>query len=246
LSERSDRDEPHWFCPLARFLGPAYLRNAFTMGTAQEVDFLIGHLGLVPGQRVLDVGCGPGRHARALAERGLRVLGVDLSEEFVALARDGAPPGAEFVVADARDLDHDGEFDLVLSACQGAFGLLGPDGADVPVFGRMARAVRPGGHLVVDTFSAAFAVRHMEEGEAFDLATGVLHETATVRGPAGDERPFELWTTCWTPRELRLLAERSGLVVVGVHASAPGRWGSGPPEIDAPGILLVAGRPALV
>ena len=195
---------------------------------------------------MLDVGCGPGRHARALAERGLRVLGVDVSEEFVALARDGAPPGAEFVVGDARELAHEAEFDLVLSACQGAFGLLGVDEQDAPVFDRMARAVRPGGHLVVDTFNAAFAVRHLEAGEGYDVARGVLHETATVRGPAGDERPFDLWTTCWTPRELRLLAERSGLAVVGLHASAPGRWGSGPPELDAPGVLLVARRPALV
>ncbi len=110
----------------------------------------------------------------------------------------------------------------------------------------MARAVRPGGHLVVDTFSAAFVLRHLEEGEQFDVSRGVLHEVATVRGPAGDERPFDLWTTCWTPRELRWLAERDGLAVVGVHASAPGRWGSGPPAIDAPGVLLVARRPGLV
>ena len=224
------------------------------MGTAQEVDWLVAHLGLVPGQRVLDVGCGPGRHARALAERGLRVLGVDVSAEFVALAREGAPPGAEFVVGDARELDHDGEFDLVLSACQGAFGLLGREGDDVRaggegddgVFARMARAVRPGGHLVVDTFSAAFVLRHLEAGEEYDVARGVLHEVATVRGPGGDERPFDLWTTCWTPRELRLLAERAGLAVVGVHASAPGRWGSGLPAIDAPGVLLVARRSELV
>jgi hypothetical protein len=134
----------------------------------------------------------------------------------------------------------------VLSACQGAFGLLGPDGADAPVFARMARAVRPGGHLVVDTFSAAFALRHLEEGETFDLAAGVLHETAVLRDPAGDERAFDLWTTCWTPRELRMLAERHGLAVVGVHASTPGRWGSGPPDLDAPGVLLVACRPPLV
>jgi hypothetical protein len=45
---------------------------------------------------------------------------------------------------------------------------------------------------------------------------------------------------------LRMLAERGGMAVVGVHASTPGAWGSGPPALDAPGILLVARRPRLV
>ena len=39
---------------------------------------------------MLDVGCGPGRHALALARRGFDVVGVDLSEDFIALARDAA------------------------------------------------------------------------------------------------------------------------------------------------------------
>src|SRR5689334_3210877 len=46
-----------WFNRIARFLGPAYLRNAFTKGTEQEVAFLVDALGLERGARVLDVGC---------------------------------------------------------------------------------------------------------------------------------------------------------------------------------------------
>jgi SAM-dependent methyltransferase len=83
-------------------LGRAYLRYSFTKGTEQEVAFLVDALGLEPGMQVLDVGCGPGRHAHALARRGIAAHGVDLSERFVALARDDAPAGATFEVADAR------------------------------------------------------------------------------------------------------------------------------------------------
>ena len=78
----------HWFEPIADHLGRAYLRYSFTKGTAQEVDFLVGVLGLEPGMRVLDVGCGPGRHAHALAERGIEVHGIDISDRFVELARE--------------------------------------------------------------------------------------------------------------------------------------------------------------
>ena len=63
----------HWFEPIAEHLGPAYLRYSFTKGTVQEVDHVVGALGLEPGQRVLDVGCGPGRHAHELARRGFGV-----------------------------------------------------------------------------------------------------------------------------------------------------------------------------
>ena len=46
-----------------------------------------------PGQRVLDVGCGPGRHAHELARRGIAVHGIDISHRFVDLARQRRPAG---------------------------------------------------------------------------------------------------------------------------------------------------------
>ncbi|MBM3658494.1 MAG: class I SAM-dependent methyltransferase [Actinobacteria bacterium] len=233
-----------WFNPLAEFLGPAYLRNAFTKGTEQEVDFLTESLGLAAGTRVLDVGCGPGRHALALARRGIEVHGVDLSPDFVALATaaaaaEGLP--ARFDVLDVRDLAADGEFDAVICLCQGGFGLLG--GRDeVGVFGRIAAAVRPGGGLAVSAFHAPFAVRHLETGESFDPGTGVLHEVATLRNEAGEEQPFDLWTTCFTTRELALLATVHGVEVVAIRGVAPGRYGATPPTLDDPELLLVGRR----
>ena len=103
--------DDYWFDAIATHLGTAYLRNAFTKGTEQEVEFLVGALGLGPGMRVLDVGCGPGRHALSLARRGLDVLGVDHSPDFVRLARDAAEAeglSAEFLELDVRDLSFDG------------------------------------------------------------------------------------------------------------------------------------------
>ena len=55
----------HWFEPLADHMGEAYLRYSFTKGTENEVGFIVDELGLQPGMRVLDVGCGPGRHSHA-------------------------------------------------------------------------------------------------------------------------------------------------------------------------------------
>ena len=234
-------DEGHWFEAMARFLGPAYLRYSFTKGTEQEADFLVDVLGLVPGARILDVGCGPGRHAHALARRGMQVHGVDISEDYVRLATADAPDGATFQRGDARRLRFDGEFDAAISLCQGGFGLVGED--DPTVIDGMARAVRPGGLVALSAFSAYFALRHLEEGETFDAAAGVNHERAVLRNEAGDEETFDLYTSCFTPRELRLLCARSGLEVVDIWAVTPGRYGRRPPSIDEPEHLVVARRP---
>src|SRR5690349_19988173 len=94
--------EAHWFEAIADHIGPAYLRYSFTKGTANEVAFLTDVLELRPGMRVLDVGCGPGRHAHALAAAGIEVVGVDFSHTFIALARRTAAGNASFVRGDAR------------------------------------------------------------------------------------------------------------------------------------------------
>ena len=237
----------HWFEALADHLGPAYLRYSFTYGTEQEVDFLVEELRLAPGTRILDVGCGPGRHAKALARRGMVVHGVDISERFIELARQDAPDGATFERADARTLAFDSEFDLVLSLCQGAFGVPGePDVllADLPILQRMAAACRPGGHVVLSAFSAYFQVRHLEDLARFDAATGVNHERTEIRDPDGTTAEVDLWTSCFTPRELRLMAAAAGLEVDAVFAVTPGGYAARPPDLDHEEFLLVARRSA--
>src|SRR6188472_115269 len=97
----------HWFEDLADHLGSAYLRYSFTKGTEQEVGFLVDALGLQEGMRVLDVGCGPGRHAHALAERGITVHGIDISADFVELATAANVSNATFERMDARALTFD-------------------------------------------------------------------------------------------------------------------------------------------
>lgn len=237
----------HWFEPVADHLGRAYLRYSFTKGTAQEVGFLVEELGLEAGMRVLDVGCGPGRHAHHLASLGIEVVGVDISERFVALARAGAPSNATFVRADARALVFDGEFDAAISLCQGAFGLTGGPGApldgDGAVLEGMARALRPGGALAISAFSAYFMLRFLEDRDTFDAAAGVNHERTIVKDEAGTDAEVDLWTTCFTPRELRLLAASAGLEVRTIWSVEPGAYRRQGPSIDTPELLLVASRP---
>ena len=233
----------HWFEDVADHLGAAYLRYSFTKGTNQEVDFLVGALELVPGARVLDVGCGPGRHAHELARRGIAVHGIDISERFVELAAADAPVGATFERLDARMMPFDAEFDAVVCLCQGAFGLMTADGDDETVFAAMTCALRPGGRLALSAFSSYFVVRHWPDSE-FDADTGVNHERTEIRDAEGARVETSLWTGCYTPRELRLLCSSHGLVADAVHSVEPGAYAAEPPTVDTAEFLLLAHRPA--
>lgn len=236
----------HWFEELADHMGPAYLRYSFTKGTTQEVDHLVAALGLRPGQRVLDVGCGPGRHAHELARRGIVTHGIDISTTFIELARSSAPDGATFEVLDARDLhghpSFSAAYDAVVCLCQGAFGLMTAEGDDQRVVAGLVGALVPGGRLALSAFNAYFAVKY-HEAATFDADRGVSHERTEVRNPAGDVREVDLWTGCYTPRELRLLLAACGAEVDSLSSVEPGRYGGDRATVESPEFLVLATRP---
>ncbi len=101
----------------------------------------------------------------------------------------------------------------------------------------------PGGRVAVSAFSAYFQLRYLEEQDRFDADAGVNHERTEIRDPAGTVAEADLWTTCFTPRELRLLAAAAGLEVEHIWSVTPGAYEAAPPRIDTPELLLVARRP---
>ncbi len=253
-------DVDHWFEGIADHLGSAYLRYSFTKGTVAECDYLEQVLGLSPGMRVLDVGCGPGRHAHELARRGVEVHGIDISQTFVDLAAAGAPDGATFQRLDARLLEDasalHGSFDAAICLCQGAFGLMtasdsaadsgrsGIDGNTV-VFSGISKCLRVGGRLALSAFSSYFVVQARAKGEypsTFDADSGVTHERTEIRNPDGKVAEVDLWTACYTPRELRLLCAMFDLEVESISSVEPGAYGDDLATVDSPEFLLVARR----
>ena len=233
-----------YFAELGDHLGAAYLRYSFTKGTRQEIRFLLDLLALKPGDRVLDVGCGPGRHSVPLAEAGLAVTGVDVSQRFLDVAaqsaRDAGVPAAFFLV-DARQMPFDDEFDAVLSICQGGFGLMGED--DSLVLKRMAEATKPGGRVVLTAFSSYFELTHRRPEASFDAGKGIVHESTTLKNERGEERRADLWTGVYTPRELKLLALGVGLLPEVVWSVDPGDFVRRAPDTDHAEFMLVATKP---
>lgn len=240
-----DADAPAVYAPIGDFQGAGYARNAFAQGTAAEVAALRHELALEPGHRVLDVGCGDGRHLRALAEDGVRGVGVDVSAGLLGAARAAADEaglvGLAWVRGDARRLPvRPAAVDAALSVCQGGFGT--SPTTDPAVLAGTVAAVRPGGRVAVTAFHALFAARHLVPGDVYDPVHGVHHHTAEVVGPDREVRRFPLWTSAYTVGELVRLAEDAGLAVERVAGVEPGRYDGRDVGLDDPELLLVGVR----
>ena len=87
----------------------------------------------------------------------------------------------------------------------------------------------------MSAFSAYFQVRYLEDADTFDADAGVNHERTEVRDEAGTTAAVDLWTTCFTPRELRLLAARAGpRASTPSGRSTPGALRAEPPTSTRP------------
>lgn len=125
-----------------------FTRIAESMRSSGEV--LVQHLGIKPGMKVLDLGCGDGTTALPAARLGAEVLGVDIASNLVAAgnrrARELGRDNCRFQEGDASNLNElaDKSFDLVVSIFGAMFA---PKPHDVAR--AMVRVTRPGGRIVM-------------------------------------------------------------------------------------------------
>jgi SAM-dependent methyltransferase len=152
-----------WYRQLFEDYADSYDREPFTQGTAGEVDFIEREIGHDRDCRILDIGCGTGRHSIELARRGYRVTGIDLSESQIRKAREKAAlaeVGVRFLLKDAAALDFFSEYDLALVICEGAFPLMETDEKNFLILQNASRALRPGGKLILTTLNGLFPLHH--------------------------------------------------------------------------------------
>jgi hypothetical protein len=112
------------------------------------------------------------------------------------------------------------------------------DGEDAAVVAGMSSALRSGGRLALSAFNAYFAVKY-HGGAEFDAATGVSHERTEIRSESGEQKSVDLWTGCYTPRELRLLLAAHGFAIDSISSVEPGSYGCDLASVESPEYLVL-------
>lgn len=138
---------------------------------------------------MLDLACGPGQVAGYLQQKGLEVLGLDLSERMVELARENFPE-VDFEVGDLLNLGDEGEF-AAITAFYAVVHL--KDGQLPRALSEMFRALRPGGRLLLTFHSELlegrpdYRILALEKLKELCLQAGFLLEVTVERMPVADE-----------------------------------------------------------
>jgi SAM-dependent methyltransferase len=209
--------------------------------TQREADFLVKTLVCARDARLLDVPCGNGRLSFALAKRGFRVTGVDISEEFIEEANDlttgvdnppadAGGPDPEFILGDMRYLELESNYDGAF--CFGnSFGFMDYEAME-NFLGGIRKALKPGARFIVNSAMAAESVLpDFEEQschEIEDIVVTIKERYAASESCIDSEYVFEHdgktesrkarhWI--YTVAEIQRMLTRAGFKVIDCYGS---------------------------
>lgn len=133
---------------------------------------VLGVLGLKPGEQVLDLACGRGRHTAVLADHGLRVTGIDLSAENISKARSHFP-NQTFYQADMRE-PIPGSYSAIFNVFT-SFGYFDDAEDNARVIENMYNALKMRGWLVLDYLNPTYVASHLLTSERIDQPERTFH-----------------------------------------------------------------------
>ena len=231
-----------WYEELFRDYGMKYDRENFTRGTVGECDFIEKEIAGDKTARILDIGCGTGRHAIELARRGYDVVGIDLSESLLRRAGEKAAAmglAVDFRRHDARDLPFRREFDLAIMLCEGAFPLMETDEMNFRILQGAANALKPGSKFIFTTLNGLFPLFHSvkeflaaekKEGNAeykdnsFDLMTFRDRSITTFEDDHGNKKELLCDERYYVPCEITWLLKSLGFGTVDIFGARLGAF----------------------
>lgn len=232
-----------WYERLFENYACKYDRESFTQGTVGECDFIEKETGGNRQTRILDIGCGTGRHSIELARRGYSfITGVDLSPAQLKRAREKAELenlSIDFQIQDARKLPFSGEFDLVIMLCEGGFPLMETDEMNFEILKNAAKALKPGGKLIFTTLNGLFPLFHSVKDfhestskddsasygrHSFDLMTFRDFNITTLEDDSGNIIELQCNERYYVPPEITWLLKSLGFKTADIYGARLGAF----------------------
>ena len=231
-----------WYESLFEHYGKKYDDENFTRGTVGECDFIENELHFDKSLKLIDIGCGTGRHSIELTKRGYRVTGVDLSDSLLARAKEKAKAQnvqIDFQKHDARKLPFVNEFDVALMLCEGAFPLMETDEMNYDILRNVANGLKTPGKLIFTTLNGLFPLVHSienfcasttKEGNAvynkntFDVMTFRDRNTTTVEDDFGNTKELECNERYYVPSEITWLLKSLGFKTIEIFGAKLGAF----------------------
>ena len=231
-----------WYEALFKNYAKKYDKEVFTQGTIGECDFIEQELGHNKQLRILDVGCGTGRHSIELTKRGYTVTGIDLSEGQLRHAREKAAEAGleiDFRQQDARKLSFLEAFDVAIMLCEGGFPLMETDEMNFEILKGVSRALKAGGKFIFTTLNGLFPLYHSveeftagqgQEGNAtyhsntFDLMTFRDHNITELEDDDGNRLRLESNERYYVPSEITWLLKSLGFISIDIFGAKIGAY----------------------
>jgi len=229
-----------WYEELFENYGMKYDNESFTQGTVRECDFIEKEIDYNKEIKILDIGCGTGRHSIELSKRGYNVVGIDLSESLLKRAKEKAFEQNLKIVFqrhDARNLPFLHEFDLVIMLCEGAFPLMETDEMNFQILQNASNALKLQGKLIFTTLNGLFPLFHSikdflasqtKEGNAtysnnsFDLMTFRDYNTTFVEDDFGNKKELQCNERYYVPSEITWLLKMLKFNTINIYAAKQG------------------------
>ena len=231
-----------WYESLFENYGQTYDNESFTQGTNGECDFIEKELKSDKSLKILDVGCGTGRHAIELSKRGFTVTGIDLSESQLTRAREKSEKDhlkINFIKQDARYLPYYNEFDMAIMLCEGGFPLMETDEMNYDILNGVSRSLKAEGKFIFTTLNGLFPLYHSvedfcattsEEGNAtyrsntFDLMTFRDHNITEFEDDSGNKKTLKCNERYYVPSEITWLLKSLGFRKVDIFGAKLGEF----------------------
>ncbi|MCK9209943.1 MAG: class I SAM-dependent methyltransferase [Ignavibacteriaceae bacterium] len=231
-----------WYIELFENYGMKYDNEIFTQGTIGECDFIEKEIEFNKETRILDIGCGTGRHSIELTRRGYNVVGIDFSESMLKRAKEKASEQNLQIVFqkhDARNLPFSNEFDLAIMLCEGAFPLMETDEMNFQILQNATKTLRPKGKFIFTTLNGLFPLFHSvkdfldsekkggnaEYGDhSFDLMTFRDLNTTSVEDDLGDKKELQCNERYYVPSEITWLLKTLDFKTIDIFGAKLGAF----------------------